>query len=458
MNIYSNFKSRQLFIRTLKIVLLGIFGLCFANSVYSATTLVNCTGNATDRGLIQSAIDHARSGDMIKLANICQLDGTEIYVTKSNLTIEGAGQSGGWSTVVKGITQSNSTLAPLGDNGSPSYTYFNRGFRIGAIDGSVSVANVKITGIKFQSLNRAINVIPQLGANSSLCSDITVSNNSVSNLTIENNWFDYNNRGISAYGNNDHMSAQNNLFTHSTGDIDFLLDGQNIPCLLSDGSRNPIPIHIGTPAYAVIMGNSNQNDQQPLFSRTLSLFGVSNVKVMNNILSNVSGGLVVELAGKNNLIFNNSFDAGGINLAENQFPATGIVAFTIAGGLSPQVIIPSANNLVMNNEIKNALPGIQVDSATTGYTFINNKITGTIPGIPEFGVPNLGDVLFCDDGTGNTGGFCAYAPGQPTFSNKLISPNCLNVVDLGVNNKLLGFISVSTNTNVPPSGQCMLLK
>ena len=64
-------------------------------------TTVNCTGNPTDRALIQSAINNAGSGDTIMLVGTCQLDGTRVFITKSNLTITGAGAAGNWSTVVK---------------------------------------------------------------------------------------------------------------------------------------------------------------------------------------------------------------------------------------------------------------------------------------------------------------------------------------------------------------------
>ena len=124
-------------------------------------TPVNCTGNPTDRALIQSAINNAGSGDTIMLVGTCQLDGTRVFITKSNLTITGAGAAGNWSTVVKGIASTSGT--PVGDNGFPDFLLFNRGFQIGDISGNSVVKNVGISNIKFSTLNRAVIVSPQIG-------------------------------------------------------------------------------------------------------------------------------------------------------------------------------------------------------------------------------------------------------------------------------------------------------
>ena len=82
-----------------------ISGLALASNPNRGNNItpVNCTGTPTDRALIQSAVNNAASGDVLMLVNTCQLDGTQVFIAKSNLTITGAGRAGNWSTVVQGI-------------------------------------------------------------------------------------------------------------------------------------------------------------------------------------------------------------------------------------------------------------------------------------------------------------------------------------------------------------------
>lgn len=111
-------------------------------------TTVSCTGSSSDRALIQSAINNAGSGDTLMLVGTCQLDGTQVFIIKSNLTITGAGAAGNWSTVVQGIASGDGT--PVGDGGLPSELLFNRGFQIGDTSGNSQVQNVLIENIKSQ--------------------------------------------------------------------------------------------------------------------------------------------------------------------------------------------------------------------------------------------------------------------------------------------------------------------
>jgi hypothetical protein len=128
-------------------------------------TPVNCAGNPSDRALIQTAVNSAASGDVLMLVGTCQLDGTQVFITKSNLTITGAGQAGNWTTVVQGIAGGGGL--PVGDQPN---ALFNRGFQIGDNSGNSVVKNVDIQNIKFSTLHRSVIVGPQIGQTSPQCS------------------------------------------------------------------------------------------------------------------------------------------------------------------------------------------------------------------------------------------------------------------------------------------------
>ena len=157
-------------------------------------TPVNCTGSPTDRALIQSAVNNAASGDVLMLVGTCQLDGTQVFITKSNLTITGAGKAGNWSTVVQGIADGSGH--PVGDNA----TFFNRGFQIGNTSGNSVVKNVEISNIKFSTLHRGVIASAQIGGNTSQCSGTTAGTGSASSIVVENNWFDNDDRAAQSFG------------------------------------------------------------------------------------------------------------------------------------------------------------------------------------------------------------------------------------------------------------------
>ena len=63
------------------VMLIG--GLALAgNNTGNNITSVNCTGNPTDRALIQSAVNNASSGDVLMLVGTCQLDQRRIHIER----------------------------------------------------------------------------------------------------------------------------------------------------------------------------------------------------------------------------------------------------------------------------------------------------------------------------------------------------------------------------------------
>src|SRR5258707_14312434 len=231
------------------VMLISGLALAGSNNNGNNITYVNCTGNPTDRALIQSAVNNASSGDVIMLVGTCQLDGTQVFITKSNLTITGAGKAGNWSTVVKGIASGGGT--PVGDQGSPTFLLFNRGFEIGDNSGNSQVKNVDISNIKFSTLHRAVSVRPQVGQTTTQCSGTTVGTGSASSTIVENNWFDNDDRSGQMYGTVNSISFQNNLVTNTTsGNFDFVVEGQIVPCGGCAGF-----VSIGVPTNSAIAGN-----------------------------------------------------------------------------------------------------------------------------------------------------------------------------------------------------------
>lgn len=388
-------------------------------------TPVNCTGTNTDRALIQSAVNNAGSGDVLMLVNTCQLDGTQVFITKSNLTITGAGKAGNWSTVVQGIASGGGT--PVGDGA----TFFNRGFQIGNTSGNSVVKNVEISNIKFSTLHRSVLVSPQLGGNSAQCSAFTIGTGSASSIVVENNWFDNDDRAAQAFGTSSNVSFQNNLVTNTTfGGVDFLIDGQAVACNGGAGF-----VSIGVPTNSAVSGNSvsGGNESQPII-----VVGADKVAVTDNSLAALSGlpfGMIQLGVLSNSNVSNNQIDGGGT--------APGVAASDF-GSANPGFPPNSSNDRITNNIISNAVPGVGVDSATTGYSVVNNRFVNS----------STADIVLC--GT-VLDAFCDGGP-TPSFQNKVVTTNFGNsVIDNGTNNQLLGTQNLINNSNVPAGVKANLI-
>lgn len=438
MNILSNLYLNRLFTQSLKIIFFSIIcmiGVSFVCSVYAATKIVNCTNNPTDRALIQSAIDNAGSGDIVKLVGICQLDGTMINITKSNLTLEGAGASGNWSTVVRGLTDSSGS--PLEDGPAPIFNYYNRAFRIGPSNNVI--ANVTIRNIKFQSLKWAIDIIPQVSSSNNRCDTYASSKGSGANIIVSNNLFDNNWGSVEVLGASNNVQINDNLVTNAVH-YDFVIWGLSPPHYCNEVVPVPRLITLGAPNNVKVIGNTNQNDQWFI---SLDVINSDYVLVANNKLTNASGGEVIFMSGvTNTLVINNVFDGGG--------QSTG---FYISDNRFPNAPSPASSNVkIINNQVNNSYPAIAINSSTTGYSLIANKYNGTVRGL--FGGGDYGDVLICDDGSANTIGLCDGTGGKSSFNNVVVGAPCTRIMDLGINNKSVGLVSVSNNVTIPPADQC----
>ena len=410
------------------VMLVGGLALAGSNNKGNNITSVNCTGNPTDRALIQNAIDNAGSGDVLMLVGTCQLDGTRVFITKSNLTITGAGKAGNWSTVVQGIASAGGT--PVGDQSSPTFLLFNRGFQIGDNSGNSQVKNVDISNIKFSTLHRAVIVNPQLGQTTTQCSGATVGTGSASSIVVENNWFDNDDRSAQVFGTANNVAFQNNLVTNATvGNFDFIIEGQIVLCAGGAGF-----VSIGVPTNSAIAGNSisGGNEVRPIF-----VFGADKISITDNILSAVGApfAMIFLSEDSDSQVSNNEIDGGGsaIGVFASDFQAA-------VPGFPPN----SSDVRITNNIFSNGVPGVVIDSDTTSYSVINNRFVSSSPA----------DIVLC----GTVANSLCSGGTPPSFQNKVVTTNFGNsVIDNGTNNQLLGTQNLINNSSVPAGVKAKLI-
>jgi len=379
------------------------------------TITVDCANNqTTDRPAIQSAIDSADGGDTVKLAGTCQLDGTQVFITKSNLTITGAGAPGSWSTVVKGIAVVGGT--PQGDGSTAPFPYFNRGFHIGDETGNSQVENVLIENIKFSTLHRGVIVGPQIGGNTGLCSGITVGTGSASSIVVQNNWFDNDDRAAEIFGTANKVTLQNNRVTNnSTGDTDFIVIGQSLGCtnplgVNGQGSLSPF----GIPENSAIVGNSISGGHE---AEPIEVAYSDKITVAANSISTAGGTyeMILLIEDSNSLVSINQITAGG--------SAAGIFA-SDDGSAVPGFPPNSSNDQISYNFIRNGTPGIAIDSDTTGYSIILNG----------FQNDTVADIYLC----GTAANLVCDGATLPSFNNTVVYINPhTTVINDGTGNKIL---------------------
>jgi hypothetical protein len=401
----------------------------FAGSTYAATTPVICTGS-NNRVLIQSAIVNSVAGDTIELIGTCQLDGTAIFINTPNLTIEGAGAAGNWSTVVSGLTDSS---GPLGDGPSPTFLRFNRGLSIGPRNDSIS--GVTIQGIKFTNLNSAVDISPSISGNSTLCNDMPITSGNASDILVANNWFDNDRRAVSNFGLSDHINITDNLITSSgfSGE-DIISEGGFIECHTGIGNGLSFtPIQFPTDVSFQDNVITNDNASLPLF-----ILSVQSVKIIKNTIT--GGGSIftpILFIAQKAYVSQNVVDGHGLAFAgifDNQ-------AFV------PFVSFPTLDHQISNNSISNislAGVGIGVDSGIFGTSIVNN----------QFDTSGLVNILLC----GASLSAVCDGGGIASHDNTVITTNFgSSVSDLGLQNKLIGTQNLLNSANVPSSVQTRLI-
>ena len=396
-------------------------GVVSAGSGNIAT--VSCTNDiSTDRALIQAAINNAGSGDTLMLVGTCQLDGTRVFITKSNLTITGVGAAGNWSTVVQGIASGSGT--PVGDGGLPSQLFFNRGFQIGDDSGNSQVQHVLIENIKFSTLHRGVLVSPQIGGDTLLCSGTTVGTGSASSIVVANNWFDNDDRSAQVFGAANQVTFQNNLVTNgTTGQIDFLMEGQIEGCNGGAGFVSPI----GVPENSAIVGNSISGGQETF---PILVTNSDKITVAKNILSGfVQFAMILLSEDSNSQVSNNQINGGFFTIFATDFQAA-------VPGFPPNSSHVQISNNRIGNNTSNVLLGVVIDTDTTGYSVVNNVFSNDF----------IADILLC----GTADAECDGGP-TPSFDNTVVTTNFgTTVINDGSNNQLLGTQKLLNNTQVPP--------
>ena len=165
-----------------------------------------------DRQAIQAAIDSAPGQKLtVKLRGTFQLDGTDIQITRSDLTIKGTGKRPTLNGLVDGTTG-----FPVIDNTPPIRFEGNRGFVMGR---SGSVENIEIKNLTLTGMRTAIfadgvsnpvdnvsiknntirNVI--FGVSANRVSDIEIKNNHISDAFEDGVFFQFGVTGAAIKGN-----------------------------------------------------------------------------------------------------------------------------------------------------------------------------------------------------------------------------------------------------------------
>lgn len=338
---------------------LGLFFLGLTTNATAGGKIseVQCTGNPTDRALVQSYVDNAKKDETIKLIGVCQFDGISVDINKSHITITGAGADDNWSTEVRGLTDENGQTIN-NDSGAP-YTIRNVAFNFGDKSGASIVKNIEISHIKFKNFAWTITLYPQLfrGADEEQpdgnfgCEDLDISKNgSAKYIRISHNMFTDSSRAVTAYGNLDFVSIDNNI---TTGTSFLVAAGGGFGCFNADGEN--ISVTSGTPRFMSIRNNHT----------TGAFFGVSfNIMkqsiVANNTLSNnFAAGLLLENV-SNIVARNNIIDGAQV----------GIVGTSNKTGLG--------DNLLSKNSISGtSFTGILIDVNTSDYLMVNNDFLNT---------------------------------------------------------------------------------
>lgn len=269
--------------RSLRVAGLSLFVLLAsigaAPSPGNTITVVGQDDIAVDRQAIQGAIDAAGDNTTIRLVGTFQLDGTQIIISKGNLTIEGQRfdsdgdgkvnedwadgldndfdgsiDEDGWDTVLRGLTNPDGTP----DEGPGIRSLFNRGMEVTLIEGQAN--QITIRDLKFESLVRGIGIGPDVRLQPGFfCDEVIFTGGQVKNAVIERNLFENVTRGAQIFGESHNVRISDNILqdvvrdSFGGGGQGILLVGEAVFCVDSGG--NDSFVLMGTPVNTQIGGN-----------------------------------------------------------------------------------------------------------------------------------------------------------------------------------------------------------
>jgi len=374
-----------------------------------------------DRLAIQDAIDGADEGDTVELQGAFQLDGVQISVGVSHLTIEGAAidnDSDGeinedwadgldndgdglfdeddWDAVLTGVDDGAGGAA-----GDAFPNRFNDGFELLGFDGELR--KIEIRDIKFSKLNRSIYLFPDYadGGTVLVCNSSTPTAGELEDVEIEGNAFESCNRGVELLGRVSKLSIENNRFADVANQA-VIMFGEGIGCAEADGSILQV-LPLGIPEKVRVVGNRMSGGSIGVLSQVSEKTSVS----CNQFSGQALG--VISLEDEKLSVAHNDIDGAFIGLL---------------GSFEPRVTGPASGNAFKDNVLTNSIFGVVVDCDTTGYRLAGNSFQGSV----------FADIFL--DGI-SPGGSCADFGLGDSFDNTVIVDATTTVLDFGSNNSVI---------------------
>jgi parallel beta-helix repeat protein len=399
---------------------------------------------SVDRQAVQDAIDAAQPGDTVELVGTFQFDGTEVFITKSRLTLTGRAvdnDSDGevnedwtdgvdndgdgevdeddWDAGIRGIEDENGD--PEEDFDRP--TFFNRAVRIKS--GFGDLRGIAVRHLKFYTVLRGVAVIGGHSSDSHDCGHYVYTGDEIDGVVVEKNLFDTTRRGAQIFGTVANVTFRDNIALGSYNPA-LLVAGDEVACRLpGDESEFTGVFSIGRPQRIEISGNrvvadpstgilvwgadhSTVRDNAVETDRFgISLWDNLGLSVLNNLVSGADLGLLVQAENKATVMHNvirggnagvfGWGDSPGTRIANNTIFDSGTGAYLHNEDLEENSNFTLANNEFWNSGWVDVYLGdlshdntvIATDFETTviddGY---DNRLIGTLamihnPGISE---------------------------------------------------------------------------
>jgi hypothetical protein len=406
-----------------------------------------------DRQAVQDALNAARPGDTVELVGTFQFDGTEVFITKSRLTLTGRAvdndgdgkvnedwtdgvdndgdgdvDEDDWDAEIHGLA--NPYATPVEDFDLP--TLFNRA--VGIRSGFGDLRGIAVRHLKFYTVLRGVRLSGGHHSESHDCDDLVYTGDEIDGVVVEKNLFDNTRRGAQIFGTVANATFRDNLAIGSLNQA-LLVVGDSVACRLpGDTSEFTGVMSIGRPERIEISGNRVMADPSTgigVFSTDHSTvrdnavetdrFGISlwdnlDLSVLNNLVSGAGLGLLVQAENKATLMHNvvsggnagvfGWGDSPGTRISNNTIFDSGTGAYLHNEDLEEQSNFTLANNEFWNSGWVDVYLGdlshdntvIATDFQTTviddGY---DNKLIGTLamihnPGISEEVREHLEDV------------------------------------------------------------------
>jgi nitrous oxidase accessory protein NosD len=414
-------------------------------TIIALTLMLGAAVFSVDRQAVQDALDAAQPGDTVELVGTFQFDGTEVFITKSRLTLTGIAvdndgdgevnedwtdgvdndgdeevDEDDWDAAIHGLA--NLDGSPVEDIDRP--TLFNRA--IGIKGGFGDLRGIAVRHLKFYTVLRGVSLFGGHFSDSHDCDDIVYTSDEIDGVVVEKNLFDNTRRGAQIFGTVANATFRDNVAIGSYNQA-LLAVGEAVGCWDDEGGGEPpvwSSLAIDRPQHIEISGNRVLADP----TTGIAVFSTDHSTVRDNAVETNRFGVYL-------------YDNLGLSALSN-----------LVSGADLGLLVEAENKAtVMHNVVSGGNAGVYGYGDSPGTRIANNTIveSGTGAYLDADDLEEPSNFTLANNEFWNSGWVDVYLDFSSHDNTVIATDFQITVIDDGYDNRLIGTLAMIHNPGIP---------